>query len=305
MSVLILVLGSPFSLSQKANRLSLQKKQMMLEAPKDYTQRVLRHDRQTGEAVYYDPKPRVVLIDERSGKYAFKWIGYDGKEKTVIYQRPDAIDAVVSARVATTRSGINAYTYTIQNLQSSGQELTSFFVQNFTSDIRPAKKADLYVGSVSRNEKEFRDGQWIGYGVLNSSVVPGRSIEFRLESSAPPGLVECRIAGGPRGMKGAGEEMPQELENVLPGYEIWPSGYTIGPVEKLGSFPTNKRASYIRKRLAQFQRLGWIVADLVPWYEANLRGDNLEQVFKRATADFKEGRLTSELLALIEFNRQE
>jgi hypothetical protein len=301
--LLISVAGAFHPSLQGANRLPLQKKQIMLEAPKNYAQRVLRYDKQTGEPVYYDPKPRVVFVDEKSGKYAFKWIGYDGKEKTVIYQRPDAINAVVIARITTTRPGNNGYTYTVQNLQSSGEELTSFFVQNFTSDIRPTKTADLYVGSVSRNDKEFKDGHWIGYGVLNSSVVPGRSIELRLESSAPPGLVQCRIAGGPRGMKGVGEDMPQELENVLPGYEAWPSGYTIGPIDKLKSMSPKKRANYIRKRLPQLHQLGWMIAEVVPWYDQNLTADNLEQVVARATEDLKAGRITSEVDAMIQSMR--
>lgn len=297
--LLISVAGALHPPSQKANRLRLQKKQIVLEAPKNYAQRVLRYDRQTGKTIYYDPKPRVVLVDEKSGKYAFKWIGYDGKEKTVIYQRPDAIDAVVSARIGTTSSGNNVYTYTVQNLQSSGEELTSFFVQNFTSDIRPTKVADVYVGSVSKNDKEFKDGHWIGYGVLNSSVVPGRSIEFELESSAPPGLVECRIAGGPRGMKGVGEDMPQELENVLPGYEIWPSGYTIGPIDKLKTLSPSERANYLVKLLPKFKEIGWITADALRWYQQNLSRDGMGAVHDRAELDFSEGNITSEVVAMI------
>ncbi len=130
--------------SQRTNRLPLQKKHIVLQAPKNYAQRFLGMDRDTGKEIYYDPKPEVVLLDEKGGKYAFKWIGYDGKEKTVIYQRPDAINAVVSARVETTGSGNSTYTYTIENLQSSGEELTSYFVQNFAAEVRPAKAADMW-----------------------------------------------------------------------------------------------------------------------------------------------------------------
>jgi hypothetical protein len=297
--LLISVAGVLQAPTQKANRLPLQKREIVLEAPKNYLPRLLRTDKETGEPIYYDPKPRVELVDEKSGKYAIKWIGYDGKEKTVIYQRPDAIVAVVIASISKTSVGRYLYVYKIRNLPSSGEELTSFFVQNFTSDIRPTKIAEVYVGTVSRNDKEFKNGYWIGYGVLNSSVVPGRSIEFRLESSAPPGLVECRIAGGQRGMKGVGEDMPQELENVLPGYEAWPSGYTIGPIDSLKPMPVNQRIKYIRKRLSTFQHLGWITADSKPWYRQNLRNKNLEVVYRRAEQDFQAGKITSEVLAMI------
>ena len=102
------------------------------------------------------------------------------------------------------------------------------------------------------------------------------------------------------GMKGVGEEPPQELENVLPGYEAWPRGYTIGPIDQLKAFSVNKRAKYLRIRLAQFKQLGWIAAELAPWYEQNLQGNQLGQVFKRAMEDFKAGKITSELLAMIQ-----
>jgi len=286
--------------SQRTNRLPLQKKHIVLQAPRNYAQRFLGMDRDTGKEIYYDPKPEVVLLDETRGKYAFKWIGYDGKGKTVIYQRPDSINAVVSARIETTGFGNSTYTYTVENLQSSGEELTSFFVQNFASDVRPAKAADVYVGPVSRNDKEFKDGHWIGYGVLNSSVVPGRSTEFRLESSAPPGLVECRVAGGPRGMKGVGEDMPQELENILPGYEAWPSGYTIGPVENLRALSPAERAAYLLKLIPQFQRLGWMTADALPGYQRNLSLNDLGAVYNLAEQDLKTGKITTEVLAIIQ-----
>ena len=286
--------------SQRTNRLPLQKKHIVLQAPKNYAQRFRGMDRSTGKEIYYDPKPEVILLDEKRGKYAFKWIGYDGKEKTVIYRRPDAINAVVSARIETTGSRNRTYTYTIENLQSSGEELTSYFVQNFASDVRPAKAADVYVGPVSRNDKEFKDGQWIGYGVLNSSVVPGRSMEFRLESSAPPGLVECRVAGGPRGMKGVGEDMPQELENVLPGYEAWPSGYTIGPIDKLKSLSTVERAKYVLQQLPRFKELGWMTADAFQWYQQNLNRIDVGKIFQRAQQDVGVGNITNEVLVMIQ-----
>jgi hypothetical protein len=53
--------------------------------------------KKTGQERFYDPKPRVSLLNERAGLYALKWVGYDGMEKTIVYQRPDAIDAIVIA----------------------------------------------------------------------------------------------------------------------------------------------------------------------------------------------------------------
>src|SRR5437899_3792366 len=81
-------------------RLPIQKSNITFSPPKKYEKRILRYDSRTGQPVYYDPKPQVVLWDARSGKYALKWIGYDGKQKTVIFQRAAAIDAIVSTSIS-------------------------------------------------------------------------------------------------------------------------------------------------------------------------------------------------------------
>jgi hypothetical protein len=294
--------GALQSSNQSAQRLPLQKKEIVLKSPTNYAQRFLGMDPKTGKEINYDPKPQVVLLDAKSGAYALKWIGYDRKEKTIIYHRPDAIDVIISASVRRHSSGQYVYTYTINNLRTSLQNVFGFAVQSFASDARPLRIADVFVGPMSSTVREMSEGKWLYFAVLGTKpgIAAGRRVEHQILSSAPPGLVECR-AVGITGMRGVGEEPPQELENALPGYEAWPSGYTIGPVDQFKEFSLNKRVNYIRKRLSQVQQLGWVVNDLVPWYEQNLRADNLEQVFKRATNDFKASRMTSELLAMIEF----
>uniref|UniRef100_A0A7C3PF51 Uncharacterized protein n=1 Tax=Oscillatoriales cyanobacterium SpSt-418 TaxID=2282169 RepID=A0A7C3PF51_9CYAN len=294
--------GAQHPPSQRTQRLPFQKKQITLKSPTNYEKRILRIDPKTGQAIYYDPKPWVELLDAKSGRYALKWIGYDGKEKTIFYQRPDAIDAVVSASVSKTASGQYLYTYSIQNLPSSGQHLTTFAIQTFASDVKPKPIGNVYIGRISKNIKEMKDGNWIGFGLsgFKPAVVPGRNIELRLESSAPPGLVECRITGGVQGMKGVGEEMPEELESILPRYEAWPSGYTIGPVDNLKNLSPSERINYIRKLLPQFQRLGWITGDARRWYEQNLMADNLENIYKRTDQDLKTGDITTEVFAIIQ-----
>ena len=82
----------------------------------------------------------------------------------------------------------------------------------------------------------FREGNWFAFGILpdfEHQVVPGGRLRVKLISKAAPGLVGCSAVAGPRTMKGAGEHMPSELEDVIPGYEVWPSGYTVGPVASL------------------------------------------------------------------------
>src|SRR5258706_2280670 len=85
------------SLAAKPTRLPLEKTPVTLKSPTKYERRIVRADPKTGKLSYYDPKPRVVLLDAKLKKYGLRWIGYDGTAKTVIYQSPDAIDVVVSA----------------------------------------------------------------------------------------------------------------------------------------------------------------------------------------------------------------
>lgn len=290
---------------QKLQRRPLQKSRLVLKSPASYEKRILHYDEKTGQAIYYDPKLRVVPLDVKSGKYGLRWIGYDGKEKTIVYQRPDVIDAVVSASASRTASGQYLYVYNIKNLLSSGQHLSTFALQTFAADAKPLAIGDGYVGQFSHN-REMKDGNWIGFGSTNfdSAVGPGRSTELKILSFAPPGLVECRITGGRLGMKGVGEEMPQELENVLLGYEAWPKGYTIGPNANLNSLPAAERVQDVLAWLPKFQRLGWILPAARRWYEQNLHINNFEQVYKRAEQDLKTGRITSEVYDVILAIRQ-
>jgi hypothetical protein len=279
--------------------LPLHKKKLIFKSPTIYEKRILRYDEKTREPIYYDPKPRVALLDAKSGRYTLSWIGYDGKEKTVIFQRAAAIDAIVSASISRMASGQYVYTYNIKNLTSSGEHLSIFAVQNYSSKVSPIKSSGLYVGGISRNGKEFKDGNWLGFGLLTPNIVPGESIEFELVSDAPPGLVECRVAGGEQGIKGVGEDMPQELENVLPGYKDWPSGFTLGPIEGHKYFSKVNRANYVASLLPQIRKLGWATLTATQWYSQHLRSDNLAEVFKRSDQDYKTGKITSEVHDLI------
>lgn len=294
---------------EQTKRVPLQKKQVVLKSLEIYLQRALRVDPKTGEEILYDPKPRIELLDAKAGKYYVKWIGYDGNEKVVVYQRPDAIDVIVSASVMKTRTGQYVYEYTIQNLVTSGQYLAGFEVQTFSSDIIPSKfpaKIDnISIGEMSNDIPEFKEGRWIDFAPLppRPRVNPGQSITFQLTSSSPPGLVLCRVHGGDFVMKGVGEEMPQELENVLPRFEALPSGYTIGPIDYLKTFSPEKQARYTRERLPQFHELGWISNESLTWYKQNLNSDNLEQVYTRADEDFKAGSITTEVFAIISINK--
>ena len=97
-------------------------------------------------------------------------------------------------------------------------------------------------------------------------------------------------------MIGTGEDIPGELENILPSYQAWPSGYTIGPIERLKTLSKAERAKYVLELLPQFQKLGWMTATARQRYEKILRRDDLDGAYKRAQQDLKAGTITTEIL---------
>lgn len=313
---------------QKVKREPLQKSGVELKSPSVYEKRIRI---ESGKQVVYDPKPRVEVVDARAGKYEFKWIGYDGSEKVVAYQSPDAIDVIVSGSVEKSTEGNYVYSYVVDILPSSATYLYSFGLQNFSDDThpvgindRPTTLADLrilknftqlpddgkpknfentiLIGEMSNAIHRFREGNWIAFGTLpdfEQDVAPGRKLRLKLVSRAAPGLVGCSAVAGPRTMKGGGEHMPSELEDAIPGYEVWPSGYTVGPVASLSSLSQSQRINYLLDKMLQFEKLGWITPAARNWYEKNLNS-NLEAAQKRAHNDLHSEQISSEVFAMIE-----
>jgi hypothetical protein len=310
--ILILIILGTYTASaqnhpfQKIQRLPIQKSKFKFESVGNYDKRILRYDAATGEAVYYDPKPRVVLLDAKSGKYAFKWIGYDGQEKTVFVHRADAIDAVISASVLKGSRRQYVYVYNIQNLPSSPTYISTVSIQTFASDLTPIRTNRFdFAGRMSKND-DMKEGDWVRYGSTkfnHRAVDPGQYGEVKLVSTAPPGLVECRMTGGDIGLYGAGEDMPPELENLLPaytGYRGWARGYTIGPVDKLRGISQQEQISYLLKVLPQCKQQGWMTAQTLRTYEQLLKQNNLQGVFSRIANDLKSESITTEVFAIID-----
>ena len=105
-------------------------------------------------------------------------------------------------------------------------------------------------------------------------------------------------------MKGVGEEMPQELENILPGYEIWPRGLTLGPHDWLKTATRHAKVNYIRQLVPRMRELGWLTRSSSRWYEKNLNSDDLNLVMRHVEEDFRKGEITSEVRDLIKTNLQ-
>jgi hypothetical protein len=285
----------------KVQRQPLEKQHREYKTPSNYEQRDLGYDPKTGKMITYDHKPRVELLDEKAGKYAFKWIGYDGKEKIVIFQRRDVIDVVVSASVSKTPDGRYLYTYEVQNLPTSPTYLKRFIVQNFASDTAPDNNGAFLAGDVSSSIKQFKEGNWISFADVSDEVQidPGQTVRVQLVSSAPPGLVQCR-ATAETILEGADEHMPSALENLLPGYKEFPTGYTIGPVENLKTFSPAERIKYLLENLSQFRKLGWMTDEAVVRYEQRFKNYDLQAVLKPLEQDRKSEQITTEIFAIIE-----
>lgn len=313
---------------QKIKREPLQKSGTPLKAPSVYEK---RERVESGRPVTFDPKPRVQVVDEKAGKYEFRWIGYDGREKVVEYQRPDAIDVIVSGSVESSADGNYIYSYNIDILPSSGAYLYSFGLQNFSDDTRPVEinnkpttladlrilknfrqlpddgkpknfETTILIGEMSNAIHRFKEGNWIAFGILpdfETQVVPGSRLRVKLASKAVPGLVGCSAVAGPRTMRGAGEHMPSELEEVIPGYEAWPSGYTVGPVSSLNSLSRSQRLDYVLEKMVEFEKLGWITPSARTWYEKNMRS-NIFSAQRRAQEDFDSEQISSEVFAMIQ-----
>lgn len=238
---------------------------------------------------------------------------------------------IVSASVSKASEGKYIYIYEVQNLPTSSTYLSHFIVQNFAFDTRPVEVngrptnnqdlrildafrndppdgtsrnlEELSIGQMSNLIQVFKDGSWISFAPLPNfkpQVIPSQTLEIKILSSAPPGLVECSVTGGELTLKGVGEEMPAELEDMIPGYEEFPRGYSIGPLNTLKNVPTSEHVKYILERLPQFEKLGWITNAARRWYEQNLKADNVDSVFKRAEQDLKSEQITTEVFAMLQ-----
>ena len=149
--------------------------------------------------------------------------------------------------------------------------------------------------------QRFKEGNWIAFGVLpdfESQVHRGGRLRMKLSSKAAPGLVGCSATAGPRTMKGVGEHMPSELEDIMPGYEASPSGYTVGPVASLDSLSKNERTTYLLDKMVLFEKLGWITPSARSWYEKNLR-NNFDSALNRASKDLDSEQISSEVFAML------
>lgn len=285
----------------KAERQLFRKSPVEIKSPRTYAKR------ETPKGKEYDPRPTVVPIDEKVGKYELHWIGYDGKKKVIAYQRHDALDALVEARLEQVDDGRYKYKYLIRNLPSSPTFFHSFTVQTFTSDVRDehirTEDENLYIGHMAQLIPQFSEGVWRKFAWLAETkpkIGPGSTIEFEMISSSQPGLVQCVAAAGEITLKGVGEHMPSELEMALPGFADRATCLTIGPVERLKDLSEADKAKYLIDNLPKFVEAGWMAGDTPKIYESILKGNDLSGAFQQAKRDLEKGFITTEVFHIIE-----
>lgn len=291
---------------QKAERKPLQKSLVKIQAPTLYE----RRERLTknGKVVTYDPKPQFMVVDEKAGKYELRWIGYDGKQKIISYQRADAIDLIVKAEVSKSNDEQYQYKYDLYNLPSSPTYISSFLLQTFAiiapdpQLVKLSKQNKLYMGGMSETIPRFRAGYWRTFHQLDETthIQPGQHFTIQFTASAPPGLVDCTATGGQMTLRGVGEHIPFELESAMPGYEEYPSGQTIGPVDSLTKMTQTEKGQYVLERLAQFREAGWLTDYARQEYAKLLQASNYEVLLARLDKDLQDEQITSEVYSIMQ-----
>lgn len=277
-------------------RMPLQKPGSDLKSPTTYAMRE-RRDAKTGSLTSFDPKPRVEVVDALTGRYALKWVGYDGEDKEIRYQRPDMIDAVVRATVTNSPFGYR-YRYEVESLQSSHQALAGFAVQTLAANVLPLRTSGVFVG---RMPAFPGNGNWWRFAPLSgavSQIAPGGRAVFEMDSDSAPGLVECVVHGGSIGLSGVGEEMPAELEATLPGYDSWPRGFTVGPVGSSSSLSEAQKLERLATWLPRLQELGWMTSVARGRYEQAIKAERLSSIGSALEADLASGQISPEVAAI-------
>jgi hypothetical protein len=293
------------SLSQHAqtrvHRRPLEKRTHEYKTPESYKPRVSGYDEKTGKEITYDHKPRVELVDAQTQKYAMKWIGFDGQEKSATFIRADALDVVVLATASQTASGEYLYSYEVRNLPTGANYLKRFLVQTFAPEVKFGYGEDFLGGRVSKQIKDYSEGQWYSFADVSDHVQvnPGQTVTISFTSNAPPGLVECR-ASAETVVEGADEEVPSDLADLLVGYNEYLRGQTIGPDERLSKFGGAERARFLLDKLPDFRKLGWITEETLRAYEQRLKGGDLDGIRGRAEGDLKAEQITSEVFAILQ-----
>ncbi len=270
---------------------------------------IIRQPRQVDRTEEYGKNIRsntkIRVVDKQAGKYEFWWIGLDGKEKILPYQRADALEAIVAAKVEKNRYGKFTYTYDLKVLDSSPIYFRNFIVQTFGSNFEVLKldKERILFGEMS-SVNEFVEGVWLDWAYMGSAqdrIHGGGSIRFYLSSDSLPGVVNCKAGGGEFGITTKiAEEPPSELEEEIPVNTDLARGYTLGPDARLKNFSPPEKIKYLLDSLAKFQEAGWMTEGTAKNYERILKRNDLKGTFEKAKKDLAGGFISNEVFQIVE-----
>lgn len=279
--------------------------QMIEHAP---TGNSVRLNPRTGQSEEY-PLEGEVVLDDKTGYFRLSWNGIDGRRKTLIWEPPWNVDAVVAASVDyDLNARLYRYAYTMQSLPSSGKKIESLY-----AEVRAAVEkveapdgtwhSDPFTEFVREKLGVTAGRIWSQAGRGLNGLLPGqRATGFAYSSAGLPAIVKCFVRAHTRGHS-AGEEAPTVLVDAIVKYNwMVPQGYTIGPDERLAKMSLEERLSYLVERLPKMLELGWIENQKVMGrYDTNLKAGKAAEVRARAEADFKRNLITSEVFALMTY----
>ncbi len=248
---------------------------------------------------------KVIEVDKRIGKYEFRWIGLDGKEKILPYQRADSIEAIVSAEVKKDKDGTFTYNYDLKVLDSSPIYFRNFIVQTYgtvSADSQLKKEKFLFLRMYPTYL--FKEGVWWTWGFVGNEqdrIHAGNSIKFYLYSDSPPGVASCKAGGGEYGITTKiAEEPPSELEEEIPVNTDLAEGYTLGPDARLKNFSPPEKIKYLLDSLPKFKEAGWMAEGTAKNYEQILKRNDLKGTFEKAKKDFADEFISNEVFQIIE-----
>ncbi len=282
----------------KFERMPFQKSLHVIKQPR-------KVDRTIEYGKSYKSNTRVVEVDRETGKYEFRWMGIDGKEKMLPYQRPDAIHALVKANVEEIKDGKFIYNYDFKVLDTSPIYFRNFIVQTFGTSLEVLNldKERILFGKMS-NVYEFSEGLWWSWGYMGSEkdrIHGGGSLKFHFSSDNPPGVTYCKAGGGEYGITTEiAEDPPSELEDEIPINTDLARGYTLGPDARLKKFSPPDKIKYLLDSLPKFQEAGWMSEGTAKNYGQILKRNDLKGAFEKAKKDFANEFISNEVFQIIE-----
>lgn len=212
-----------------------------------------------------------IAYEDKTGDFLLQWNGLDGKRKTIAYRPATRLYVTLVARIEKNPSnGALRYTYAVRNLPNSQRELQALYVETKAAVV-DVKSPDGtwghsapftdYLTNVLKAEAGWT---WARTASEKPGLLPGEgTYGFSFQSEGLPAPVKC-FAANRRGMKGIGEDPPEELMAALdPVTWFIPSGITVGPVAPPENLEPAAHLRNVRQMVDVAVQQGWILSPAV------------------------------------------